>query len=296
MLAAALLLAGCTAAPQVDYHLLSDRPRSDRWIPYELTDTRIAIGLAAEKLPIDLTPQTITCTANACTVDHAPVRLVAFGSPISFTGEILAIDPRSRHFVETALSPAYFDGSLRLRTLDVEVRDHRLEAINTIGAIVSGAAKIAGGGMAMAGESMGLDLDLPIVIDLAALKAAGDRPAPLPGNPGWTYQARFSDGDPAARGLLSRDQRGGVHGAILTAACRPMRIVLSSGDIKVPLTVTVADPEWLVSVPLPRKGTVSFHPLCGVDIQPGADTTTGTDVLAEALFKQIDAVHGALQH
>ncbi|NIJ06685.1 hypothetical protein FHS31_000267 [Sphingomonas vulcanisoli] len=293
ILSFSLLLAGCAVTPQVNYHLLSDRPRSDKWIPYQLTDTSIAIGIASDKTPVDLAPTTIQCKLGGrCRDENGSVRVGALGSPIPFSGAIFAIEPISRHFVETSITPSYFDNSLRLKSLDVEVRDHRLEAINTIGAIAVGAAKLA------AGETQGtstdaLALNLPIVIDLKDVKAP---PAPptVPNNPDWTYSAEFLD-DPAASGFLPRSARTSVHGAILTSACRTLRIDLVSGAFKVTVRTTVADPDWLVAVPLPNKGTVNFHPLCAADVQPGAHTVTTSDALAEATFKQIDALRAAVK-
>jgi hypothetical protein len=297
---ATALLSGCAASPHVDYHLLSDQPRSDRWIPYELTDTSIAIGtLGNDKAPVDLRSQEIGCLPDGCADGQGkPASLAAIGAPESFAGEVLAIAPRQHRLVETRVSPTYFPDSLRPRTLDIDVRDHRLEAINTLGAIASGVVGLAKG-VAMAGSDRpAYALKLPIVIDLAEIRGqmsgSGTMAArPLRDNPGWTISAAFADSPPGKRGFLPRADRVAVHAAIVVSTCRPLRITLEQREVHINLALTVADPDWLTPVPLPAKGSVSFHPLCGVDIQPGAETTIGTDALAEALFKQVNAIKSA---
>ena len=311
-LLALLPLAACTVVPNVTYHRLSDRPRSDSWVPYRLTDTSIAIGLAGDKVPVDLSRSAVICTSRGCKrcpdsgcgIDKASiaaranqpyVTLAAIGTPIDDDREVLAIEPKSRNLVSTHLAPTYYPGSLRLKALDVEAKDHKMEIINTLGAIATGAVGlVADESRAGEKEEQGVELDLPILIDLPLARKAATATDFDDPNADWTYQFEFKDKDPAAVGFLARADRGQVHGAIVASTCRPARIMLATGAFTLPsLGVTVADPEWLTVVPFPGKGTIAFQPLCGVDVQNSQVVTVATDALAEGFFKQVAAVRAA---
>lgn len=230
------LLSGCALTPRVDYHGLADAARADDWVPYALTDTTIAIG-TGEPLSdkISLARATTECAGGSCD----PV-IAAVAAPISFDGELLAIAPRSRRLISTEISPTYYPDTLRPKTLTVEAKDHTLEAITAVGTVVSGVARLAGG-MRAVDETE--ELSLPLIIDLADAKAAMAAPQPLPGNPGWTMQARFTDRPPVQAGFLARADRGRVHNALLTSICRPLRLELRRGDAVVSITLRVADPD-----------------------------------------------------
>lgn len=301
LFAAGTVLAGCAATPpHVDYVSLADRPRQDSWVTYALTDSIVAIGPPGASTsdkpppPIDLAPRTVHCRA----IGVCDTQILALATPTDFTGEVLAISPRSHGLVTTTLAPTYRRDSLRLATLSVEAHDHRIELINAIGTIAKGviglgigstAAGAVAGAVAAAPQQVALQL--PITLDLAAIKASGTSAA-LPGNPGWSYTARFLD-DPGRVGFLRRQQRGEVHGAFVSSVCRPLRLTLYAPSASVAMTVIVADPDWLQTVPLPAKGSITAHALCGADVSADAVTDIGVDDLATAFFAQVSAIHDA---
>lgn len=297
LFATSAALAGCAATPpHVDYLSLADRPRQDNWVTYALTDSIIVIGppgvSANDKPPppIDLMPRTVHCQA----IGVCDTQILALAAPTDFTGEVLAIAPRSHGLVTTTLAPTYQPDSLRLATLSVEAHDHRIELINAIGTIAKGVIGLGIGGAAagaVAAAPQPVALQLPITLDLAAIKTAGAGAA-LPGNPGWRYTAKFLD-DPARVGFLRREQRGEVHGAFVSSVCRPLRLTLNAQSASVTMTVTVADPDWLQTVPLPAKGSITAHALCGADVSADAVTSIGVDDLATAFFANVSAIHDA---
>ncbi len=293
------LLAGCAAAPRLDYHALADRPRRDNWVAYALTDTIVTIGTKAPpgdgkagQPPISLAERPLQCDAGG----GCGKTLAAVAVPTDFAGEVLALEPRSRNLVSTAIAPTYVGDSLRLRKLTVEARDHRIEAINAIGAIAVGTAKLVGGdrsgGQATAAPPT---LYLPVLLTLAQAKAAIGKSLPLPGQEGWTYAAAFRD-DPAAAGFLPRRARTTIHEAFVTSVCRPLHLTLTGGGgVPISFDVTVADPDWLMTIPLPAKGAIVPHALCGADVETEAVTTVGVDAIAEAFFAQVGALQAALK-
>ena len=242
--------------------------------------------------PVDLTRTTVRCPHLVC----EPIAAAAV--PVDFSDALFAIAPQSRHLVSTTAAPAYYPNSLRLKTLTVAAKDHRLEAINAIATLAAGAADLAKDGMNLSnGDPTIAQLELPVTIALADLRCTASpcaltKPPELPRNPGWTYALTWRD-DPAAAGLLARARMGEVHGAMVVSACRPARLTLTRApDVTVILDVLVADPTWLVTVPFPAKGAMTFHSLCGVDVQPQAVTQVGVDEMAAAFangVKQIAA-------
>ena len=296
-----LVLAGCASIPRVDYHRLSESRHADSWVLYRLTDTTVVIGAAAKSAdrpaagaaegdrpgaPISLDESDATCANGACTPG-----LAAIAAPIDAAGDVFALQPRSRNLVSTAISAAYWPNSLRLKTLSVEVRDHKLEAINAIGALAVGVGKMAATGGAR--DQAGADADrkvlhLPIVLDLAELKTAQHR---LAGNPDWFVKARFLDEPIAKTGFIPRAAAGTVHAAILTSTCRPLEIkILDLKKETIVFRVRVADPDWLTPIPLPAVGAVVMAPLCGGDVQGQKVVEVGVDQLAQAFFSQVEAV------
>ncbi len=282
--------------PRLNFHSLADPHRADSWVPFRLTDSIVLIGTpgATPATPISLTPGPTTCPGNVCGV---PVNAAAI--PADDTSAVWAMEPVGRWLVSTRLAPVYLPDSLRLKTLAIEVADHRQEAINTIGSIAAGARALASGGGDAARSvdtvrAPALQLKLPITLDLAWLKKATGF-TDLPDGSGWMAMARFTD-DPPRSGFIPRRDIGRVHAAAVSSTCRPLTIKLSQDygqSTALTFTVRVADPDWLTPTPLPSKGAVLFQPMCGADIQAEKSVTVGADALAQSFFAQVQAVRAA---
>jgi len=361
-LSAGLLLCGCAVLPRVDNHILSEPGAKDGWIPYQLTDTTLVIGVSAqtpnqgspagaggsgagggakpapaatgaapssgaakpggasaggstpaqgalqqpvtrsELFPVKLDRIDVTCVADNCD------GLVAVSAtPISFEGLTLAIEPKYHEFIRTFAAPTYFPNSLRLKTLEFAIRDERQEALDTVFAVAAGARQLSTAGSKSLNS---IALHLPVVIDLKDAKAtAGGAFKPLPNNAGaWWYRIEFLD-DPKAAGFLPQANFRDVHEAVLTSLCRRIDVVLTSRDpakfdasadgevadneSKLVMGVTVADPDYLMTVPMPAKGTVTFGDLCGADVSMSTAATIPTNVLATDFFTQVNAMRTA---
>ncbi len=315
---------GCAVIPDVQYHALSAGVRSDRWVLFRLTDSVIAVGKPGQAEtsggrgkdlalapPISLNAGQAECTAGGC----GP--LAAAVAPTDFEGALYGIEPKSRRLVSTEISPTYQPDSLRLKNLAVEAKDHRLEAINTIGAIAAGVTKLTAGDR----KAGTITLNLPITIDLAdarcetgeggpcvsavvrdpASPSTAGAPRALPGNTGWTYTLSFLD-DPHGSGLTPRSAIERIHGAMVASTCRNAILSLAppakadaNAAIVPPqsLRIELADPDWLQTAPFPTKGSMDFHTLCGIDVVSTAGPQTGTDELASAFFRNVEAVRSA---
>jgi hypothetical protein len=371
--AAGLLIAGCSVTPEVNYHLWNEAARDDSWIPYQLTDTTLVIGVAGSSAsldtngnststspanpsappgaaaapasddsaappakkgkkgkkggtktakaggkktpsqqdqasllepvyryqlyPITLNESALDCYAKGC--NGASVEAAAV--PIPYEGATLGIEAASHWMVYTRMAPSYYPNSLRLQTLELSVDDKRQEALQTFGALAVGVAKTSSGaGFAGAGareQAAPKKLTLPIILDLADAKATITKDAPLPRNEaeGWTYHIRFMD-DPEKEGFPRFDDRQNVHRAILTSLCRPVQITLTNGNVQVVLGVTVADPDYLLPIPLPPSGTVTFGTLCGANMQMNQAVTTATNQLVNSFFADVQSLRTIGHH
>jgi len=360
--AAGLLVAGCAVTPEVNYHLWNESARDDTWVPYQLTDTTLVIGVAGsastldssldsgstsagtpkppagtagpdqkpkskpkrrgagaanadatasppqtpqqqqaalfepvyryQLYPISLTRSELTCYAKGC----AEASVEAAAVPISYEGATLGIEAAAHWMVYTRMAPTYYPNSLRLQTLEFAVEDKRQETIDTIGALALGIAKTTAPVKGFAGAGLKerpveKTLTLPIVIDLSEAKRTLTEDAPLPRNEaeGWTYHIRFMD-DPEREGFLKFDERQNVHRAVLTYLCRPVQITLTNGEIQIVLGLTVADPSYLLPVPLPPSGTVTFGTLCGANVQMNQAVTTPTNQLVTSFFNDVQSL------
>ncbi len=360
--AAGLLVAGCAVTPEVNYHLWNESARDDTWVPYQLTDTTLVIGVAGsastldssldsgstsagapkppagtvgpdqkakskpkrrgagaanadatasppqtpqqqqaalfepvyryQLYPISLTRSELTCYAKGC----AEASVEAAAVPISYEGATLGIEAAAHWMVYTRMAPTYYPNSLRLQTLEFAVEDKRQETIDTIGALALGIAKTTAPVKGFAGAGLKerpveKTLTLPIVIDLSEAKKTLTEDALLPRNEaeGWTYHIRFMD-DPEREGFLKFDERQNVHRAVLTSLCRPVQITLTNGEIQIVLGVTVADPSYLLPVPLPPSGTVTFGTLCGANVQMNQAVTTPTNQLVTSFFNDVQSL------
>jgi hypothetical protein len=314
----ALFLTGCAATPALDIRPLTPALAADGAIPFRLTDAVIALGVEADNSgsdkpapPISFAKTYVGCPGRGATdkkgCEPAVYPVVA---PAEFTAATYAITTRSQNLVETRVAPTYATNSLRLAELAVEVKDHRMEVINAIGAVAAGIAANQAGNVG--GGPAKTVLQLPVIIDGADARApdspdAQCRPAPtgpgaggchpLPGNPDWSYRLIATD-DPAAQGFIARADIATVRDVMVASICRPAVLAIDHSDVQgvrpmLTLRLTVVDPEWLSTMQLPAKGQLVFHPLCGMDLKRQQVTETGVDAMTRAVFDQIAAVRAA---
>lgn len=326
----AVTLAGCAASPSVELLPLQPELAATGAIPFRLTDSVIALGVPAStdaavttagaslQPPLSLDEQTLECRFGLAGL-APPVcgsRVVPLVAPVEFADATYAVQPKARRFVETRLAASYVPNSLRLAELAVAVKDHRVEVINAIGTLAAAAA-----GAPVASDQRGGDdaddtekpkpppeqmakLVLPVIIEAEDLRD----PAPtgscppaagachvLPRNPAWSYRLVRAD-RPDAQGLLPRARLPGLRDAMVASACRPARLdiyaTLPNGVVAPVFSfrLSLADPDWLVAMPLPPKGQLAFHPLCGMDMKREEATEVGADAMATALYNQVQTL------
>jgi len=205
------------------------------------------------------------------------------------------MQPNDYFYKSTDLAPIYVSRSERLKSLSIDTQDHRKEIIDTTGSIAINLAKVAvtAGAPLATGEAL-LPLTLPVVIPLQDAKEAPT--GSLPGNKGWIYIFKFLD-DPSSK-LPRTDFDKGSHGRsiALSTACRSAQLTVTNGTVDLTFGLTVADPAYIDTIPLPIKGEVDFPELCGpASVKTEKSTQSPTTELSDAVFKQISDLQGVFK-
>lgn len=313
-------LAGCAATPAINLAPQTPAFAGQAAIPFRLTDGLIALGVPAANgggdtptPPVSFARIKVRCPADGSGFCSMPV--IPWLAPVDFTAATYAITPRKQKFIETRLAPTYATNSLRLAELAIEVKDHRIELIQAIGKAAVGLARLQSGSTSAPDVTIPMrELQLPLVIEAAAARAPDSDGArcrqaspvagaggchALPGNPGWSYRLVATD-DPVAQGFIPRARLSEVRDRMVASICRPAVLALDFTDAEgvhpiLTLRLTTVDPDFLSTMPLPSKGQLVFHPVCGMDLKRQQVTETGVDAITAAIFDQIAAVHAAVK-
>jgi len=279
--AAGLLAAACAQAPRLHHVALNASTPEDflaaGHLTYELPATVVAIAPRARAAAgTDL-------EARTAPVPREPRQLYAL-----VPDETLA---------RVALGMEYLPGTRLPRELAVQTQDRRKAAINALGAIgVLGLRLAAPAAVAPA------QILWPVVFnadDLLAGSGPGAHAAELACDasqhgrvvrvPCGTVQFAPVAADAVAHERFLERARDGT-AAFPVAACRRADLALGGPLAPVRFSVLVSDARYVRFVRLPEKGRLSFHPVCGADVDPGGFTTADGWALAEQLAGELDAV------
>jgi len=124
----------------------------------------------------------------------------------------------------------------------------------------------------------------------------------IPSQPCWQYSIKFELPHPAV-GAISWErfekELGNTVRYFPVPACRDAVITLMRATGKEPVIIAakVADPNYVRLAPLPFKGQITMHPICGADISETSGDRFGSyiDDVTEGL-KQAKAIEEALKN
>ncbi len=250
----------------------------------------------------------VTCppsTSASTTTDPQDCynEVLAFAAPIDYSGSTYAVQPNNHLYKTTNISPTYVARSERLKTLSIDTEDHRKEIIETTGSIAVNLAKVAVGFAAPeAGGRAPLypPLTLPAVINLSDIEPGVATPLSTDPNvnSGWTITLEYVDQPDGHIERSKFDQGTMGRGLAISTACRSAKLTLQAPSVAITLQfgLTVADPEYLDTVPLPVKGEVDFPELCGpADVKTEQTTQETVNDLSDTLFKQVGDLTSAIK-
>lgn len=196
-----------------------------------------------------------------------------------------------------------------LATVGTEVTDNRLKVVKAVGDTFSGVL-----GLRNYQATMNLTLASAPLFDLGPPPAApAVEPFPVAFDPSVlkpdkstnlvTLTSGKSDitlrvtygGQQAGSAPLSGIDLSSWRHVLITSACRSVTVEIVSGSKFVgrKFTSKYADPAAYQTVPLPQKGSVKLHPVCGADVIASASTAaTDMEVIAAAVA-QAKAIQAA---
>lgn len=291
-------------------------------IPVNVPHTRVLVtridAKPGEKLP-DGAARVVVSNKPGGQKAESTVEFYAITSAVPIESKrILSMAPRRAFTDRTDLKVSYLDGTLIPKSIGTETVDLVKTRIEQIGSVVAAAVPVMG----LAGEPSDkptLTPKLipfePFVFDLNEdpVKDAELRPIPsMPTDSGWLYRPSWitSNGgevspDPtsvAYETILDRFRAGRDHGFFPSTVCRDLKVTVAykpngakeATDVYTAI-VRVADPVRVRLVPLPAKGSLNFHGVCGVDTVDGTRAEPDRLGALEALFKQASLIKAATQ-
>jgi hypothetical protein len=136
-------------------------------------------------------------------------------------------------------------------------------------------------------------------------------PITIPGQNCWQYTLHYADGQPpmgvVSRARFEKDFDSGV-GYFPVPACRDVQISLiglakpktegtrAEQTIIATISARIADPDYVRLAPLPVKGQITMHPICGADISDAAvDRFGGYLDDVNELFKQAKSIEDSVK-
>lgn len=289
-------------------------------IPVDVPFSRIVVvrldGDLAGKLPegsvrVSLDHEVTDSKGNAV---PRPVVFYAMTSAVPIESRrVISMAPRRTFTDRTDLRVSYFEGTLVPKSIGTEMVDLVKTRIQQIGSAVTAAIPLTGILLTEDSRKTASAADKPpepfdsFVIDVKADFGKQTGLLPLPTkrvDPNWAYRLEWLDdrvasgtGDPTAvtyDDVKKLFQPGRDHGFFPSTVCRDVMLSMEyRKKVVYSAIVRIADPQHVRLVPLPAKGSLSFHGVCGVDMVDGTRAEPDHLGALEALFKQAALIDGA---
>ncbi len=282
------LLTACAAGPRLRY----THP-----VPADLRDGAIVVALPGSK--VTLAPRAFGAAAGlALTPEQAAAGIAAAGEDVvrnvdDFAGVhaivsaaecatcLVSIAPRAG----TTLSVRFRQNTRLVEAVGVDVRDSRLRAVRAVGAVLGAAAPRR--------AEADSPLRLPAVLDFSEPQSLGRSTwAAIPGNPGWRYRIREVASEAGAVGLATFASGGRPSRVFPVAACADARLEIArdDGEAVASFALRLADPGRVRRMPLPARGTLAMHTVCGADLVTERDDAASPYEVIEAAANEASAL------
>jgi hypothetical protein len=300
-------------------------------IPINIPHTRIVVAridhVEGTRLPEGAMPIVVPYEVRGSNGEPRRDSLKFYGLtsavPIE-SNRILSMKPRRTFTDRTDLKVSYFEGTLIPKSVGTETVDLVRTRIQQIGSAVTAILPVVGG-IVPASPASGTPAKPPTPFDsfVVDIKFSTDVDQPddgveanekrtypknIPSRPDdddWKLKINWIDKRPLStendpttivygknKGLFSPERDRGFYPATV---CRDAMVTISFGPNTVYTSIVrIADPERVRLVPLPAKGSLNFHGVCGVDMVDGTRAEPDHLGTIEALFKQAALIKGAM--
>jgi hypothetical protein len=253
LLLAAVMLAGCAAAPKVTYQAVTGPDESGR-IKFNLRSTALVIDWAKDAQGM-----------NTNTLE-VKVESVAQVKP----SYILV--PYPQLFVDTILQVSYVTNTRVIKSLGTEVVDYRQQALQAAGAVVALAAVMKAraeppeGALKIFSETEKPPIRLTIEEYKKLVRQAGRDPAQanvivIPNSGNYTVELELGLYPPDAvdsTTFFAKYEKEPTS-AFPFSGHRELRVALALGNRKsAPKSYTIWDPEMVLTMAMPAKGKIVF--------------------------------------
>lgn len=278
-------LAGCTVAPSVGYiqDLGEDR---EGYSKFQLQRSSVLISFKRDSEGAE----TDEIAASSVPAD-------------SLDDPVFSIVPKRNWGVKTHLKLKHRANSMLIESLGTEIEDKRIEAIQQIGGIVAAIAKMAAGGKEAG--SMQKRPKLPIGIDVTRMfidplakenPLVARRKIEIVGRADLDYNLAISkvSEDAIPREAFVKSIEGVSQSVLFYSACRDVQVEFHQGDLaQRQFNLRISDPNFVQTVAMPEKGTITFHTGCGVDVTSEKSEVASDAKIAQELVNQVKAIREA---
>lgn len=272
-----LLLLACSACagpkPTVQYGLNSG-PDPAGLIKFKLAKSAIIVDYGK--------------SADGKATDTSKIALVSV--PQEHEGATYTISETSNILAATHLKVGKRQNTDLLESIGVDVEDKRIELIQQAGAFAGSA--IAAASFLVAAKSEPTTPVLPYAIDVSSfLTKANPNEADFNGTAGgWSYVLAVGPAPKdayATADYVARFGSGVRSNVLFYSACRDAMVTFSSGPFKGKVfPLRISDPNFVQTIGMPDKGSVSFHTACGVNVNSEKANTASTMEVLNAMMGQ----------
>lgn len=209
------------------------------------------------------------------------------------------VRPVDNFFSSTSISITKIPNTDIPTAISVQFTDNIKTRISQLGGLVTA---FIGAGLPLFASEIDKECDQEQKLESFTLMIDKEVPfTKLPSQPCWEYSIKFEAPQPTF-GAISWERFEKELGKKVcyfpVPACRDVVVTLVPVNRKNPVIITakIADPSYVRLAPLPVKGQITMHPICGADISETSGDRFGSyiDEITEGL-KQVKAIEGALK-
>lgn len=285
-----LMMGGCVSFPKLTYLSPSDED-AEGAIKFYLQGSMVTLGIPSGENAEGIKTET---TPVGSLQEFKDKGVCAVVTPAESKNHFYALKPHQSIWSKTSVSVSYRDNTRLIKTIGTDFKDNRIEVIGKVAAIVATGISIL--------KTTREPLRLPVVIDLSNINEGSITPwRNIPGHHKWWYKLALDtppeDSVKATKYFVTpRASR-----ALAYSACQEatLFVVYSEGtpsevpEERAVFNTRIANPNYVCTLNLPAKGSITMHSICGADIRPEEYTdVSGLDIL-EAVMKQVEMIKQA---
>lgn len=307
-------LGGCATQSQVTFAIAPPAPDSDVVIKaaaggadiFTMPVSKLVVvsgGAAVAASPQKAAPSAATGAApsSQSATDSITVNKQSYSTsvvPVEGSHSYIS-QPVTGFFTSTQVNISKLQNTNIPSAISSTFTDNTVTRIDQIGGILAALAPLASLGVEPPCNTGSALKSFTLTLDQQGTGTIDKQPC-------WTYKVTFATPTPV--GAVSWKTLESSMGASVkyfpVPACRDATIELAvnykdgagnaQSDLKATIVTKIADPDYVRLVPLPSKGTINMHPICGADVSDSPPDRIGAG-LADfgEVLKQIQTIEAS---